>query len=147
MTKAEQCIAIYAELVAEHGDNHKAIRPEFIRRAVAEAKCTPAGAGTYYANCKNRGGATGETRAPVERDPNYVPTPRGVETNEPDARQLYSAVQKDKHGKVAHVAAYMNPTDAIDRAKKVRGIAVVGAPEIGDDVSTLELISEVAMAS
>lgn len=137
-TKAELCINIFKELVEAHGDNFKVIRSEFIRRAVSEAGCTPAGAATYYANCKNRNGATGNTYVPAaSRDPNYVPTPRGVETNDYDTRQLYSAIQKNKQGLVAHVAGFYNPEDALKQAFKVRGMAVVGFPEIGDNVAEL----------
>lgn len=134
-TKAEMCLEIYKELQAAHGDNHKAIRGEFIRRAVAEASCTPAGAATYYANCKNRGGATGETRVRVAGGNS---SPIGVDHGDkPDMRMLYSAVQRDKNGLVAHVAAFYNPTDAANRAVKVRGYAVLGAPDIGEEISTL----------
>lgn len=137
-TKAELCIEIYKQLVEKHGDNFKAIRPEFIDRAVAEAGCTNAGAATYYANCKNRGGATGETRVRHEVDPNYVsPYANKPENNKHDDRPLYSAVQRDKFNKVAHVAAFMNPTDALVRSTKVRGYAVLGFPEIGEEINTL----------
>lgn len=142
-TKAEKCKVIYTELVALHGDNHKAIRKEFIQRSIDEVDCTPAGAATYYANNKNRGGATGNTYVPAaSRDPNYVPTPRGPETNDFDTRQIYSAVQKNKAGEVAHVAGYLNPVDAVTQAKKVRGVPVVGFPEIGVSVSSLKEIKE-----
>lgn len=136
-TKAEKCKVIFAELVTLHGDNFKAIRKEFIERAMAEAGCTNAGAATYYANCKNRDGATGDTRVRAATDPNYVPTPRGHETNECDPRQIYSAVQKNKQGLVAHVAGFYNPEAALKQALKVRGVAVVGFPEIGDAVADL----------
>lgn len=146
MTKAEQCKVIYAELVALHGDNHKAIRSVFIQRSIDEAGCTAAGAATYYANNKNRGGATGNTYVPAaSRDPNYVPTPRGPETENHDTRQIYSAVQKNKSGEVAHVAGFMNPTDALAQAKKVRGVAVVGFPEIGATVSSLKCYCETSL--
>lgn len=131
-TKAELCIEIYKQLVEQHGDAHKVVRAEFIKRAVSEASCTPAGAATYYANCKNRGGATGETRVRVE---GTSATPYGFDAGDkPDDRQLYSAVQPNKQGEVAAVAAYYNPTDAIARAKKVRGVAVIGCPQIGESI-------------
>ncbi|MNE20596.1 hypothetical protein D3C80_1137250 [compost metagenome] len=137
-TKAELCVEIFKQLVAQHGDNFKVIRAEFIVRAVAEAGCTTAGAATYYANCKNRGGATGETRERHQVDPNYVsPYANKPDNNKPDDRPLYSAVQRDKSNKVAHVAAYFNPTDALVRSGKVRGYAVLGAPEIGEELDTL----------
>ena len=137
-TKAELCIAIFKELVAEHGDNFKAIRGLFIDRAVAEAGCTVAGAATYYANCKNRGGATGETRQRQQVDPNYVsPYANKRDTDEPDNRPLYSAVQRNRDNETAHVAVYMNPTDALNHATKVHGYAVLGAPEIGEPIDTL----------
>lgn len=140
-TKAEVCKVIFAELVEAHGDNFKVIRGEFISRAVSEAGCTPAGAATYYANCKNRNGATGNTYVPAaSRDPNYVPTPRGVETNDYDNRQLYSAIQKNKQGLVAHVAGFYNPEDAMKQAFKVRGVAVMGFPEIGAVAADLKMI-------
>ncbi|MNB85823.1 hypothetical protein D3C75_327440 [compost metagenome] len=137
-TKAELCIGIYKELLEQHGDAQKTIRAEFIKRAVAEAGCTPAGAATYYANCKNRGGATGETRVREERDPNHVsPYANKPDIDEPDSRPLYSAVQRNRQNQAAHVAVYMNPTDAFAHAQKVRGYAVLGAPEIGEDITTL----------
>lgn len=137
-TKAEACLAIFNELVAVHQDNFKAIRPEFIQRAVAEAGCTPAGAATYYANCKNRGGATGETRERREVDPNYVsPYANKPDCDEPDSRPLYSSVQRNRENQAAYVAAYMNPVDALAHAAKVRGYAVLGAPEIGEPIDTL----------
>lgn len=137
-TKAELCIVIFNELVAVHGDNFKAIRGPFIERAMAEAGCTAAGAATYYANCKHRGGATGETRKRPQADPNYVsPYANKPENNKPDDRPLYSAVQRDKHNVVARVAAYMNPADALTHAGRVRGYAVLGAPEIGEELNTL----------
>lgn len=137
-TKAEICIDIYKQLVEKHGEAHKAIRAEFIERAQAEAGCTPAGAATYYANCKNRGGATGETRERRQVDPNYVsPYANKRDSDEPDSRPLYSAVQRNRQNETAHVAVYMNPTDALAHAVKVRGYAVLGAPEIGEPIDTL----------
>ena len=137
-TKAELCLVIYKELVEKHGENFKAIRAEFIERAVAEAGCTNAGAATYYANCKNRGGATGETRYRNEVDPTRVsPYANKPDIDEPDSRPLYSAVQRNRQNEAAHVTVYMNPTDALAHAVKVRGYAVLGAPEIGEDITTL----------
>lgn len=147
-TKAELCIAIFAELVAEHGDNFKVIRKQFIDRAVAEAGCTPAGAATYYANCKNRGGATGETRVRAENAEGYVPTQAsGHECNHHDDRQMYSAVQKNKTGNVAHVTGFFHHEDAIKQAIKVRGMAVMGFPQIGELAETLQLITDESVAN
>ena len=146
MTKAEQCIKIFGELTAEFGDNFKSIRGKFIERAVAEAGCTPAGAATYYANCKNRGGATGETRVRAENAEGYVPTQAsGHECNHHDDRQIYSAVQKNKQGNVAHVTGYLNHADAVKQAIKVRGMAVMGFPELGELADTLQLITEASL--
>lgn len=146
-TKAEICKVIYAELVEAHGDNFKVIRSEFIRRAVAEAGCTPAGSATYYANCKNRNGATGNTYVPAaSRDPNYVPTQAsGHECNHHDDRQMYSAIQKNKTGNVAHVTGFFHHEDAIKQAIKVRGMAVMGFPQIGELADTLQLINEASL--
>lgn len=143
MSKAEACKAIYDEAVAKFTvdgtTDYKQVRAECVRRFVDEAGCTPAGANTYYANCKNRNGATGayiskgngHAGRTSEGNPNYR------ESNDPDDRQLYSAVQPDKNGNVAAVAAFYNSVDAIKRANKVRGIVVMGAPEIGESVATL----------
>lgn len=147
-TKAELCKVIFAELVEAHGDNFKVIRGEFISRAVAEAGCTPAGAATYYANCKNRGGATGDTRVRAENVEGYVPTQAsGHECNHHDDRQMYSAVQKNKTGNVAHVTGFFHHEDAVKQAIKVRGMAVMGFPEIGDLADTLQLITETTIAN
>lgn len=142
MTKAEVTLAIFKEVVAEHTTDgvidYKAVRKICIDRFVKEAGMTPAGAATYYANCKNRDGATGSyvpTQHRKASDPNY--NPNYVETDEPCTRPLYSAVQLDKNGKVAACAVWHHTPEAVAKAKRVRGIAVVGAPEIGDDVSTL----------
>lgn len=147
-TKAEVCKVIYAQLVEAHGEDFKVIRKQFIDRAVSEAGCTPAGAATYYANCKNRNGATGNTYVPAaSRDPNCVPTQAsGHECNHHDDRQIYSAVQKNKSGNVAHVTGFLHHEDAIKQAIKVRGMAVVGFPEIGDLAETLQLITETSIA-
>lgn len=148
MTKAEQCIKIFGELVTEHGDNFKVIRGQFIARAVAEAGCTPAGAATYYANCKNRGGATGDTRVRAENVEGYVPTQAsGHECNHHDDRQMYSAIQKNKTGNVAHVTGFFHHEDAIKQAIKVRGVAVMGFPQLGELAETLQLITEEAVAN
>lgn len=147
-TKAELCLEIYKQLQTEFGeDNFKAIRPKFIERAVADAGCTPAGAATYYANCKSRGGATGEVRTPgVQRDPNYVsPYANKRDNDKPDSRSLYSAVQRDKQGLVARVAGYYNPVDALARAKLVRGYAVMGFPDVGEDITTLTAFDQAAI--
>ena len=147
-TKAEKCIAIFTELTTAHGEDFKVIRKQFIERAVAEAGCTPAGAATYYANCKNRGGATGETRVRAENAEGYVPTQAsGHECNHHDDRQMYSTVQKNKQGLVAHVAGTFHHEDAIKQAIKVKGVAVMGFPEIGTPVDTLQLITEEAVAA
>lgn len=147
-TKAELCIKIFGELVEAHGDNFKVIRGEFISRAVAEAGCTPAGAATYYANCKNRGGATGETRVRAENAEGYVPTQAsGHECNHHDDRQMYSTVQKNKQGLVAHVAGTFHHEEAIKQALKVKGMAVMGFPELGVRVDTLQLITEESVAA
>ncbi|MNI38618.1 hypothetical protein D3C73_927690 [compost metagenome] len=148
MTKAEQCIKIFGELVTEHGDNFKVIRGQFIARAVAEAGCTPAGAATYYANCKNRGGATGDTRVRAENVEGYVPTQAsGHECNHHDDRQMYSAIQKNKQGLVAHVTGTFHHEDAIKQAIKVRGLAVMGFPQLGEPVDSLQLITEESVAN
>lgn len=147
-TKAELCKVIFAELVVAHGDNFKVIRGEFIRRAVAEAGCTDAGAATYYANCKNRGGATGDTRVRAENVEGYVPTQAsGHECNHHDDRQMYSAIQKNKTGNVAHVTGFFHHEDAVKQAIKVRGMAVMGFPEIGELADTLQLITEASLAT
>lgn len=147
-TKAEKCKVIFAELVTAHGDNFKVIRGEFIRRAVAEAGCTDAGAATYYANCKNRGGATGDTRVRAENVEGYVPTQAsGHECNHHDDRQMYSAIQKNKTGNVAHVTGFFHHEDAIKQAIKVRGVAVMGFPELGELAETLQLITAESVAN
>lgn len=147
-TKAELCIAIFKELCEAHGEDFKVIRKLFIERAIAEAGCTNAGAATYYANCKNRNGATGDTRVRAENQEGYVPTQAsGHECNHHDDRQMYSAVQKNKSGNVAHVTGFFHHEDAIKQAMKVRGLAVMGFPEIGELADTLQLITEESLAS
>lgn len=133
-SKAEICIAIYAELVATAAST-KDIRRQFIARAIAEAACTPAGAATYYANCKNRGGATGDTRVRPQATVGEYADKADYEGDDP--RPLYSAVQPDRQGIVAAVSAWMSPEDAIGAAARVRGVAVLGAPEIGEPLDTL----------
>lgn len=141
-TKAEGAKAIFAEVCAEHTIDgvvdFSQVRKIVIGRYVKELQMTPAGAATYYANNKNRGGATGSY---VKQDrTNHVPTPRGTETDKADDRPLFSAVQLDKDDAVARVSAFMDPEAAQLHAAKVRGLAVIGAPEIGDAKETLDIM-------
>lgn len=144
MSKADVCKAIYAELEAQHTKDgvtdFKALRAAAIARFVSEAGCTTAGAATYYANCKNRDGATGSYIRKGEGHARY--TSNVPESNEPDERPLYSAVQLDRNKKVGAVAAFFNPEDALKRAKIVRGITVHGAPEIGEIVDPTSVFDE-----
>lgn len=137
MSKADDCKAIFARLLVEYTKDevvdYKSLRTAAIAAFVSEAGCTAAGAATYYANCKNRGGATG---AYIQRGNGHAGNSfvGGNESNADDDRPLYSAVQLNREKKVAAVAAFFNPADALTRAKIVRGICVKGAPDVGDDV-------------
>lgn len=146
MSKADVCKAIFARIIEQYTTDgvvdYKSARTPIIKAFIDEAGCTEAGAATYYANCKNRGGATG---AYIQRGNGHAGSGHQYadnQTNKDDDRPLYSSVQLDKHKKVARVCAYMNPTDALANAKLVRGICVHGAPEIGDDVDQAAVFDE-----
>lgn len=146
MSKADVCKAIYARLLPEYTvdgvTDFKSLRPLVIAAFISEAGCTEAGAATYYANNKSRGGATG---AYIQRGNGHAGSGYSYadnQTNKDDDRPLYSSVQLNREKKVAAVAAFMNPADALARAKIVRGICVKGAPEIGEDVDPSAVFDE-----
>lgn len=152
MSKAVACKAIYDEVVEKYTVDgqidFKKVRSECVQRFVDEAGCTPAGANTYYANCKNRNGATGSYISKGNGHAGHTSSnPNYRESNDPDDRQLYSSVQINKAGLVAAVDAYYNPTDAIARSKRVRGITVLGAPELGESVDSLQRFDESVLNS
>lgn len=154
MSKKDGAIKIYTELMEKHSGDQKLIRPAFIERCIAELGMTKAGAATYYANNKSRGGATGSSGSQgrnargehvsiAEANGLPLPTyPNAVETDIPPNVVFFSSVQIDKQGKATFVHAWNNPVDPWNHAKKYKALAVVGAPEIGEDPTEYEQITE-----
>lgn len=138
-TKAELCQELYGKM-AEASDNGEVVRKDFIARAVAECGCTPAGASTYYSNCKTKhnGGSVKSYYQPADK----VKADQSVDDSWAD-KQLYSIVVVDD-GKVAQAHAYTTESTCLATFNKMnpramaRCLAVMGNPKEGTDVTTLQ---------
>lgn len=153
MSKKQQAEAIYAEMTA----NGTLSRKAFIERMVKEVGMTPAGASTYYVNCKNV--AEGKGIKSYYKPKSERATSSTGGTDKPDDSKqdapLWSLVVADglvvtdglvTDGKVSAVHAFMSEEAAVNRFKRLtekgraRCVVVSGLPKEGDSVTSLSIL-------
>ena len=151
-SKKELAVQLYAALVAE-GVADKDMRKTFIARAqLAPISMTPAGASTYYVNCKNEA-------AGVAPKAYYKPaSERKVTTAVDDSKEnapVWSVVVVEGlkkagstfAGTVDSVHGFMSQEAAVSRFNKLnpgnksRCVVVEGAPADGSDLALCTVIA------
>lgn len=142
-SKAELCKELYAAMAGDSSDGKTVVRKEFIERAVKECGCTPAGASTYYSNCKTvfNGGSVKSYYQPADK----IKTDNRVDDSKVDA-PLWSIVVVDD-GKVAECHSFMSEQACLAKYNSLKPKAlavclpVVGSPKAGVEVSSLTRIN------
>lgn len=140
-TKAELCQKLYGEMAAA-SEKGEVARKDFINRAVAECGCTPAGASTYYSNCKTK--HNGGTVKSYYQKADTVKVNNAVDDSQAN-NPTYSIVVVDD-GKTAGTSSYATPDRAIEKynsmkpASQAMCVVVEGSPNDGTPISSLKLI-------
>lgn len=145
VTKAEMAARVYAELT-EAGT---LTRKLFIDTMVSQHGMTPAGASTYYVNCKNK--AAGKPvksyyKSKSQRTPAEVMTSQLDDAAGANAQLFSIVVMSEDNEKVEIVHSFMSEEAAADRFRNLkpltqsRCVVVKGAPQTGDAIADLERI-------
>ena len=145
VTKAQLAAQVYAELT-EAGT---LTRKLFIETMVSQHGMTPAGASTYYVNCKTK--AAGKPlksyyKSKSQRTPAEVMTSQLDDAAGANAELFSIIVMTADNQKVDIVHSFMSEQSAAERFRTLkpttqqRCIVVKGAPESGALISDLERI-------
>lgn len=140
MTKKEQAQKLYNDMLAASGDKREVVRKDFIARCVSNLGMTPAGASTYYSNCKTVA-AGGEVKS------YYTPSSeKKVDQHSDESKvdaPLWSVVVVNGEEKVDATHSFMSAAAATERwnklkpAAQARCLVVEGSPKEGTPVSSL----------
>lgn len=140
MSKKEQSLALYNEMLAASGDKNEVVRKDFIARCVKDLGMTAAGASTYYSNAKTvaNGGSVKSYYTPS--------SDKKVDQHSDESKvdaPLWSLIVVNGDEQVESVHSFMTEKSAVERWGKLKPtsqakcLVVEGSPTPGAAVSGL----------